>query len=161
MVTQGAPEPVLRVGGRGTDGAPLLANSEADVATENGVSSAAAAAASSSFSSALVLRAWEGAGDRWLGREDCTKQLCTLYAHLGNEAAAKREKAWKGSPTFHIFLHLCQWQVPDLRLNPRSYWTYADEDLVGTLVDCAEKCHPSTMAWTALTKWVLLAFDDE
>ena len=28
--------------------------------------------------------------------------------------------------------------------NPRFYWTYADEDLVGLLMDIAQGCHVST-----------------
>ena len=54
---------------------------------------------------------------------------------------------------------MCEWAVPDTYLNPRSYWCYADEDLVGTLVDIAEGCHPTTMAIVALTKFVLCAYD--
>ena len=63
------------------------------------------------------------------------------------------------SPTWHLFLHLCEWAIPDTGLNPRSYWTYADEDIVGNLIEVAEGCHPATMAVVALTKWVLLAFE--
>ena len=57
------------------------------------------------------------------------------------------------------FLHLCEWTIPDTGLNPRSYWTYADENLVGELVEVAETCHVTTMAAGGMTKWVLNALD--
>ena len=86
------------------------------------------------------------------------QNLCALYGQLAREAFDRKEKMWKMTPTFHLFLHLCEWQIPDLRLNPRSYWTYADENLVGSLVEVAESCHVSTLAATSMTKWVLLFF---
>ena len=69
-----------------------------------------------------------------------------------------RSRKWKATPKFHLFSHLTEWQIPDLGLNPRFYWTYADEDLVGQLVEVAQSCHPSTLAPVALTKWVILLF---
>ena len=86
-------------------------------------------------------------------------QCCILYAALANESATANKKYWKMSPKWHLFLHLCEWAIPDTGLNPRSYWTYADEDIVGNLIEVAEGCHPATMAVVALTKWVLLAFE--
>ena len=55
-------------------------------------------------------------------------------------------------------MHLCEWQGPELG-NPRFYWTYSDEDMVGTMVEVAESCHASTMAATAMVKWLVFAFD--
>ena len=40
------------------------------------------------------------------------------------------------------------------RANPRGYWIYADEDLVGTIVEVSSSCHPSTLAPVSLTKWL-------
>ena len=40
-------------------------------------------------------------------------------------------KAWKVTQKWHLFTHLCEWQIPELTLNPRTYWTYADEDWPG------------------------------
>ena len=86
------------------------------------------------------------------------RSLVQLYGQLARSALASNQKMWKVTPKHHIFLHLAEWQIGDLGLNPRSYWTYADEDLVGKLVECAEHCHPSTLSATALCKWVILAF---
>ena len=38
--------------------------------------------------------------------------------------------------------------------SPSAYWTYADEDLVGKMIEVAETCHPRTLAETALLKWM-------
>ena len=46
----------------------------------------------------------------------------------------------------HLFNHLMGWQVTEIGPNPRGYWTYADEDLVGTMVEVSRSCHPSTLA---------------
>ena len=61
-------------------------------------------------------------------------------------------------PKLHIFVHLCEWQAGEFG-NPRSYWTYADEDLVGLLVECAQSCHAKTVAPSALFKWVHVHFN--
>ena len=87
---------------------------------------------------------------------EVSRGIIRLYAQLSHEAIVQRVKMWKMSPKHHIFTHLCEWQIPDLKLNPRSYWTYADEDLVGRTVEVAESCHVTTLAVVAMTKWLLM-----
>ena len=55
-----------------------------------------------------------------------------------------------------FFQHVAEWQVPELRFNPASDWTYGDENLVGSLVEVVESTHPKTIAVVALTKWLIL-----
>ena len=64
------------------------------------------------------------------------------------------------SPKHHLFQHLCEDQALAYG-NPAFYWTYADEDLVGLLIEVAHSCHPSTMATVGLFKWRILAFDPD
>ena len=45
--------------------------------------------------------------------------------------------------------------------NPAYSWCYPDEDLVGLMIEIAETAHPTTMAITALVKWLILSFDVE
>ena len=61
-------------------------------------------------------------------------------------------------PKAHLFQHLCEWQAVELG-NPKFYWVYADEDLVGHMIEVGRSCHPTTVATTALFEWLLLAFD--
>ena len=82
-----------------------------------------------------------------------------LYSQLSIAALNARQKAWNITTSIHAFLELCELQVPDTGLNPRFYWTYADEDLVGTMVEVAEACHPKTVAATSMAKWGVLYFD--
>ena len=92
--------------------------------------------------------------------EEIGFELCALYANLSADAALPpATKAWKMTPNFHLFCHMCQWIIPNNGLNPRSYWCYADEDLVGNLIEVAETCHPSTMSVVAMTKFALCAYD--
>ena len=83
--------------------------------------------------------------------------FCNIYTDLSREAHDEGVKAWKSTPKLHLFNHLGEWVVQDFPINPQNYWTYADEDLVGVLVDIGSSCHVSTLAAVALTKWLLLA----
>ena len=62
------------------------------------------------------------------------------------------------TPKVHLMLHLCEDQAPSVG-NPKFYWVYADEDLVGSMIEVAESCHASTMAATAMVKWSIMAFE--
>lgn len=91
---------------------------------------------------------------------DLGKHFGVLYSHLATEAAVNGVRFWKMSPKLHLFIHLCEWQSVDVG-NPRFYWTYADEDLVGHMVEVGSSCHPRTLAVTALFKWITFAFPTE
>ena len=84
-------------------------------------------------------------------------RLCVLFSQLASEAAMSRQKLWKTSPKLHLFQHVCEWQSIESG-NPRFYWCYADEDLVGQLIEVAEACHAKTMAVTTMYKWLTLVF---
>ena len=79
--------------------------------------------------------------------------MAMVYSALATKACEEKIKLWKMMPKLHIFVHLCEWQAVEVA-NPRSYWTYADEDLVGLLVEVAQSCHPRTLAPAALMKWL-------
>ena len=80
-------------------------------------------------------------------------KLCIIYSGLSSKYLADRERFFKMMPKLHLFDHLCSWQASEIG-NPRSYWTYADEDLVGLLVECAQSCHVKTLAASAIFKWL-------
>ena len=86
-------------------------------------------------------------------------RLAMLYSSLAKKAFEDNRKLWKVTPKLHLFVHLCEWQAVEFG-NPRYYWTYPDEDLVGLLIDIAQSCHPRTMAVNSLFKWLRLAFDE-
>ena len=94
---------------------------------------------------------------------ELARQFHLLYNRLSREALAEVlvVKEWKMSPKMHLFIHLMEWQVTEIGFNPRGYWTYADEDLVGTMVEVSRSCQPSTLAPVSLTKWLLLALHEE
>ena len=104
-------------------------------------------------------------GDRCLSKAALDKltqigyDLCQNYARLANEALELQQKRWKLVPKFHLFQHLCFTQAPSLG-NPRFFWTYPDEDMVGHMVEAAQSCHPLTLAKTALYKYLVMMFDD-
>ena len=84
--------------------------------------------------------------------------LLILYSQLSTEAKNERRKQWKWNPKHHLFQHLCEWCISECG-NPRFFWCYGDEDLVGKLIEVARSCHPRTMAEVAMFKWLLLTFD--
>jgi len=87
------------------------------------------------------------------------RRICMLYSQLAAESAEKGHKFWKATPKLHLFQHVCEWQGVESG-NPRFYWCYADEDLVGQLIEVAEACHAKTMAVTAMHKWLTLQFSE-
>ena len=88
------------------------------------------------------------------------RKMMMLYQQLAEAASAQGKKLWKLSPKHHIFLHLCEIQCPLLG-NPRFYWCYADEDLVGKMIEIAHSVHPLALAVAVLTKWLHLYFPDD
>ena len=64
------------------------------------------------------------------------------------------------SPKVHLWEHVCEVQAV-LYGNPRYYWCYADEDLVGHLIEIAETCHPMTLAISVLFKWLHCSYAAE
>jgi len=86
-------------------------------------------------------------------------QLCNIYAKLAREAFDSGVTAWKLAPKLHVFQHLCEWQSLSFG-NPRFWWTYPDEDLVGHIIEVAKSTHPRTMPAMALFKWLTFFFDD-
>ena len=86
-------------------------------------------------------------------------KLCRTYCKLAAKAAAEGERLWKATPKLHLFLHLCEWDV-DMG-NPRFFWCYADEDMVGQMIKAGESCHPKTLAISAMFKWLTLVFSED
>lgn len=105
-------------------------------------------------------------GDRWLSEDDKKElkelgpRLVGLYSRFAAKAFADGERMWKLVPKFHLFQHLCEWQAQEWG-NPRYFWTYSDEDMVGQMITVAESCHPRTMAVTALYKWLVVVFEED
>ena len=89
------------------------------------------------------------------------RRLCIIYSDLAADALVRGDKLWKVNPKLHIFNHLCEWQVPTWGINPRFFWTYADEDLVGHMIEIATSLHTTTLPENALFKWLHLSFSDQ
>ena len=83
-------------------------------------------------------------------------RLCRGFAKLSTSSAAAGKKLWKCTPKLHLFLHMCDW---DIELgNPRFYWAYSDEDMVGQMIKAGESCHPRTLAIAGMYKWLTVVF---
>lgn len=69
---------------------------------------------------------------------DTCIQLYPRYSALSREAFDRDVNVWKQAPKFRVLFHLCEWTIPGTSgWNPRTYWTYTNEDLAGSLVDVA------------------------
>ena len=88
------------------------------------------------------------------------QKLADSYARLAKLSFDSGNRLWKLSPKLHLAEHLMEWQAV-LYGNPRWYWTYADEDLVGMMADIAEACHPSTLPFSVLFKWLHSTFSND
>jgi hypothetical protein len=91
------------------------------------------------------------------------EQLMQMYSQLAQmshaDYARLGHRLWKVRPKMHLFLHLCIWQSVYYG-NPRYYWCYGDEDLIGRLVSIAEGVHASTLALSVLAKWIHVVWDE-
>ncbi|CAK0792475.1 unnamed protein product, partial [Prorocentrum cordatum] len=88
-------------------------------------------------------------------REELPKlgqQLAELYSTVATICFDLDIRIFKMNPKLHLFEHLCEFQSV-LFGNPRYWWTYADEDLVGRMIEIAESVHPTTLAASVLFKW--------
>ena len=94
---------------------------------------------------------------RHYSEDDCEeakqsmRMVCSCYAALSREAHEAGLRLWRLVPKFHLSIHLAEYTIP-MWGNPRFYWTYSDEDLVGQVIEVAQSCHPSTMTAVALYK---------
>ena len=87
------------------------------------------------------------------------RKLAQLYGDLANHAFSMEERLWKLSPKLHLAEHLLEVQAIMFG-NTAWYWCYADEDLVGLMIDVAEGCDVRTLAFSVLFKWLHTAFND-
>ena len=85
------------------------------------------------------------------------QQLAYAFMKLSSLAEDANQKLWRMVPKLHLWEHLTEWQAL-YHGNPRYFWTYGDEDLVGFMVEIAETCHPRTMAISTVMKWLHLHF---
>ena len=85
--------------------------------------------------------------------------LCEQYCKVASYFFDHGSRLFKMSPKLHLFQHLCEFQCLIFG-NPRYYWCYADEDLVGQMIEIASSCHPATMASMVLFKWLHICFSE-
>ena len=85
--------------------------------------------------------------------------LAQMYAKLSKLCFDADQRLWKLSPKLHRWLHLTEDQAVEFG-NPRFWWTYGDEDLIGQLIEMADDLHPATLPGVLLTKWLLLVHDE-
>ena len=60
---------------------------------------------------------------------DIGRRICSTYAALNRTATGNE---WKLTPKFPLLLHLVELQAP-LWGNPKFFWCYSDEDMVGAI----------------------------
>ena len=88
------------------------------------------------------------------------QKLAEWYAQLSASRFSDENRLWKVQPKLHLFEHLLE-ITAILYGNPRYFWCYADEDLVGQMVDIAETCHPATLPFSVLFKWLHCYFAED
>ena len=88
----------------------------------------------------------------WLSRT-----FCHIYATLSVKFYDAGTKMFKMHPKLHLFQHLCEYTAKIG--NPRYWWTYQDESLVGDCIGVANTVHPLTLAVSVLTKGAARCFE--
>ena len=80
-----------------------------------------------------------------------------LYRKLSFEALHAKRRAWKTTPKFHAWVHLCEHQS---WINAKLSWTYGDESLQGLIKEVARSTHASTMSYMTTLKWIYTAWEE-
>jgi hypothetical protein len=86
-----------------------------------------------------------------------SETFCGIYANLSAKSFAAGSRMWKIQPKLHLFQHLAEYMLA-YQGNPRFYWTYQDEDLVGDMINVARGVHVDTLATSVLFKWIHYCF---
>ena len=79
--------------------------------------------------------------------------FAALYASLARTAFDARIRMWKLQPKVHLFQHLAEFMMA-FQGNPRFFWIYQDEDLVGEMIEVAHGVHVLCVAVGVLMKFV-------
>ena len=85
------------------------------------------------------------------------QRFAEIYTNLARGAVEAGVRCWKLAPKLHLWEHLTEYQAVHFG-NPRYYWCYADEDLVGLIVGLASGVHPITLPESLLFKWLHIQF---
>lgn len=83
--------------------------------------------------------------------------LASMYTRIARLCFDRQWRLWKVSPKLHLWEHLTEGQSL-VWGNPKFWWCYADEDLVGLMGDLASGVHPTTIAVSLLFKWLHIQF---
>ena len=79
------------------------------------------------------------------------------YRHLTDESLGLNVKTWKMKPKCHMTQHILE---EESWINPRSVWLYGDEDLQRLIKLVAVQCHPRTVAYMCLYRWLLKIYGE-
>ena len=75
---------------------------------------------------------------------------------LANDALEQNLRLWNVQPQMHMLTHLAYDMAKEA--NPRRVHCYADEDMVGQMVEVGSSCLASTVCTTAMVKWIVMIF---
>ena len=85
---------------------------------------------------------------------DSARRCCLIFKSLSDQA--KDLKLWKMKPKMHLFIELADYAVFE-HGDPSKFWTYMDEDFMGTISKFAAtrggKRSPATIPHNVLAKY--------
>jgi hypothetical protein len=99
----------------------------------------------------------------WPAAEEATaaRRFALLYATLEQQAV---DPLWRIKPKLHLFVELIEYVAP-LEGNPRTYWTYRDEDYGGQLAKLAARRggrrNPSRVAQNVLQRLAAIEHEED
>ena len=87
-----------------------------------------------------------------------SQTMMQCYRNLSLDALELGIRAWKMKPKLHETQHILEYSAAVI--NPVWVWLYSDEDLQQHIKKIAVQCHPSTVAWMCLFRWVVHTFGE-
>ena len=85
-----------------------------------------------------------------------SQTMMKCYRNLSLESLEACERSWKVKPKLHETQHILEYSAEVI--NPMYVWLYSDEDLQKHIKQIAVQCHPCTVAYMCLFRWVVHTF---
>ena len=82
--------------------------------------------------------------------------MMSCYRNLSLESLQKGLRTYKMKPKLHETQHILE----DAVINPVYVWLYSDEDLQRLIKEIAVQCHPLTVPYMCLLRWVVQTFGE-
>ena len=88
--------------------------------------------------------------------KELSQVMMSCYRNLSMESLQNGVRTYKMKPKLHETQHILE----DAVINPMHVWLYSDEDLQRCIKEIAVQCHPITVPYMCLFRWIVQTFGE-